>query len=188
MKKSSKKILLVHSSNDLYGASKILLNIIELLISEDYKVHLFLPNNGPLNKNILVKKCKLNVVELGIFRKKYFNFFGLINRLYFIIKSSFFIRKYILKNNIDLVYINTSTIISPAITSKLINIPVVYHLHEIPISSKTYTKFLVNFLKIFSNKVIAVSNSVNNYWSSNGLSKEKITIYNGFEFNFKKKN
>ena len=45
----------------------------------------------------------------------------------------------------------------------------------------------INFLKIFSNKVIAVSNSVNNYWSSNGLSKEKITtIYNGFEFNFKK--
>jgi glycosyltransferase involved in cell wall biosynthesis len=187
LKRSSKNILLVHSSNDLYGASKVLLNIIEFFISEDYEIHLFLPNNGPLNKNQLIKKCKLNVLELGVFRKKYFNFFGLVNRLYSIIKSSFLIKKYIIKNRIDLVYTNTSTVISPAIASKLTSIPSVFHIHEIPSSSMIYTKCLVNFLKIFSNKIIAVSNSVNNYWSSNGLSKEKITtIYNGFEFNFKK--
>ena len=186
MKKSIKNILLVHSSNDLYGASKISLNIIEFFISEGYEVHLFLPNNGPLNKNPLIKKCKLNIVELGVFRKKYFNFFGLINRMYFIIKSCLLIKKYIKKNRIDLVYINTSTITSPAIAAKLTNVPTVYHFHEIPISSKTYTMFLVNFIKIFSNKVIAVSNSVKNYWTSNGLPNDKITtIYNGFEFNFK---
>ena len=104
MKKSINKILLAHSSNDLYGASKILLNLIEFFISEDYEIHLFLSNNGPLNENPLIKKCKLNVLELGVFRKKYFNFFGLINRLYFIIKSSFLIKKYIIKNRIDLVY------------------------------------------------------------------------------------
>ena len=187
MKKSTTKILLAHSSNDLYGASKVLLKIIEFFISEDYEIHLFLPNNGPLNKNQLIKKCKLNVLELGVFRKKYFNFFGLVNRLYFIVKSCFFIRKYIIKNRIDLIYINTSTIISPTIAAKLINIPTVYHIHEIPNSSKTYTKFLVNFIKIFSNKVIAVSNSVKDYWIYNGLTNNKITrIYNGFEFNFKK--
>jgi glycosyltransferase involved in cell wall biosynthesis len=187
LKKSTKNILLVHSSNDLYGASKVLLNIIQFFISEGYEIHLFLPNNGPLNKNQLIKKCKLNVLEFGVFRKKYFNFFGLINRLYFITKSIYLIRKYILKNRIHLVYTNTSTIISPAIAAKLINIPTIYHLHEIPNSSKTYTKFLVNFIKIFSIKVIAVSKSVKNYWTSNGLTNEKITvIYNGFEFNFKK--
>ena len=187
MKNFTKKILITHSSNDNYGASKILLNIIEFFISEGYEIHLFLPSNGPLNKNPLIKKCKLNVVKLGVFRKKYFNFFGLINRLYFITKSSLLIRKYIIKNRIDLVYINTSTIISPTIAAKLINVPVVYHLHEIPISSKTYTIFLVNFIKIFSNKVVAVSNSVKNYWTFNGLPSDKITtIYNGFKFNFNK--
>ena len=187
MKKSINKILIAHSSNDLYGASKILLNIIEFFISEGYEIHLFLPSNGPLNENPLIKKCKLNIVELGVFRKKYFNFFGLINRLYFIIKSCILIRNYLLKNKIDLVYLNTSTIISPAIVARLLNLTTLYHLHEIPSSSKIYTKFLVNFLNIFSNKVTAVSNSVKNYWISNGLSEDKIiTIYNGFKFNFKK--
>ena len=153
MKKSINKILLAHSSNDLYGASKILLNLIEFFISEDYEIHLFLSNNGPLNENPLIKKCKLNVLELGVFRKKYFNFFGLINRLYFIIKSSFLIKKYIIKNRIDLVYLNTSTIISPAIASKLSGKPSIFHVHEIPISSKLYTKFLAFFFNIFSTNI-----------------------------------
>ena len=188
MKKSTTKILLAHSSNDLYGASKILLNIIELLINEGYKVYLFLPEKGPLHENNIIKKCNINVIEFGVFRKRYFNFFGLINRFYHVIKSTFVIRSFILKNKIDLVYTNTSTVISPTIAAKLSKIPSLFHVHEIPISSKLYTKFLVTFFNIFSFKVISVSNSVRNYWTDNGLVKEKIkTIYNGFNFNFQTK-
>ena len=185
MKKSTTKILLAHSSNDLYGASKILLNIIELLINEGYKVYLFLPEKGPLHENNIIKKCNINIIEFGVFRKRYFNFFGLINRFYHVIKSTFVIRSFILKNKIDLVYTNTSTLISPTIASKLSGIPSIFHIHEIPVSSKLYTRFLVTFFNIFSSKVISVSNAVSNYWIENGLLKEKnITIYNGFNFNF----
>ena len=152
MKKSTTKILLAHSSNDLYGASKILINIIELLISEGYKVYLFLPEKGPLLENNIIKKCNINIIEFGVFRKSYFNFFGLINRTYYIIKSTFIIRSFILKNKIDLVYTNTSTLISPTIASKLSGIPSIFHIHEIPISSKLYTRFLAIFFNNFSNK------------------------------------
>ena len=186
MKKSTTKILLAHSSNDLYGASKILINILELLIREGYKVYLFLPENGPLNDNDIINKCNIKIIEFGVFRKRYFNFFGLINRFYHIIKSTFVIRSFILKNKIDLVYTNTSTLISPTIASKLSGIPSIFHIHEIPVSSKLYTRFLTAFFNIFSSKVISVSNAVSNYWIKNGLNKEKIiTIHNGFNFNFK---
>ena len=185
MKKSTTKILLAHSSNDLYGASKILLNIIELLINEGYKVYLFLPEKGPLHDNNIIKKCNINIIEFGVFRKRYFNFFGLINRLYYIIRSSFLIRRFILEKKVDLVYTNTSTLISPTIASKLSGIPSIFHIHEIPVSSKLYTRFLVTFFNIFSSKVISVSNAVSNYWINNGVLKEKIIkIYNGFNFNF----
>ena len=188
MKKSTTKILLAHSSNDLYGASKILINIIELLISEGYIVYLFLPEKGPLLENNIIKKCNINIIEFGVFRKRYFNFFGLINRAYYIIKSTFIIRSFILKNKIDLVYTNTSTLISPTIASKLSGIPSIFHVHEIPVSSKLYTKFLTTFFNIFSTRLISVSKSVANYWIDNGLLKEKIkTIYNGFNFNFQTK-
>ncbi len=186
MKNSIKKILIAHSSNDNYGSSKVLISIVDVLIKNGFDIYLILPHNGPLDNNEIIKKTNLKIVSIGVFRKKYINLFGLINRLYFIIKSSIYIRKFIIRNQIDLVYVNTSTIISPAIAAKFSGIPSVYHIHEIPNSSKIYTKFLVNFFKIFSNKVIAVSNSVKNYWLSSGLSKDKITvIYNGFKFNFK---
>ena len=60
--------MLAHSSNDLYGASKILLNIIELLINEGYKVYLFLPETGPLHENNIIKKCNINIIEFGVWR------------------------------------------------------------------------------------------------------------------------
>jgi glycosyltransferase involved in cell wall biosynthesis len=186
LKKSTTKILLAHSSNDLYGASKILINIIELLLSEGYIVYLFLPEKGPLLENNIIKKCNIEILEFGVFRKRYFNFFGLLNRLYYILKSTLIIRSFILRNKIDLVYTNTSTLISPSIASKICDRPSIFHIHEIPVSSKFYTKFLSTFFNIFSNKVVAVSKSVSNYWILNGVLKEKvITIYNGFNFNFK---
>ena len=185
MKKFIKNILIVHSSNDTYGASKILLNIIYFFISEGYKVYLFLPEKGPLNENNIIKKCDLKILELGVFRKRYFNFFGLFNRLYYIIRSTWIIKSFILKNKIDLVYTNTSTVISTSIAAKLTGIPSIFHIHEIPISSKLYTIFLANFFNFFSFKVISVSNSVRKYWIDNGLLKQKvITIYNGFNFDF----
>ena len=120
MKNSTKKILIAHSSNDLYGASKVLISIIDIFINNGFEVHLLLPNNGPLNENKTIKKTKLSIIKLGVFRKKYFTIFGLINRLYFIIKSSLYIKKFLKSNQIDLVYTNTSTLISPSIAAKLL--------------------------------------------------------------------
>ena len=83
MKKYTKNILLVHSSNDLYGASKILIKIIEVLIKSGHSIHLILPKKGPLNDHPSLKNVNMTIIRLGVFRKKYLNFFGLINRFFF---------------------------------------------------------------------------------------------------------
>ena len=82
MKNSIKKILIAHSSNDKYGASKVLINIIDIFIKNGFDVYLMLPDNGPLNKIETIKKTNLKIINLGVFRKKYFTLFGLINRIY----------------------------------------------------------------------------------------------------------
>ena len=185
MKKSTKKILLVHSSNDLYGASKVLILIIKLLIDSGYSIHLILPNDGPLSNHDSIKKVKLTIMNIGVFRKKYFSFFGLLNRLFFIIKSTFKIKKIINNYNIDLVYTNTSTIISSTLAAYLTKIPNLYHIHEIPTGSNLYTSFLVKIFNIFPSKIIAVSNSTRDFWLKKGIVKSKIdVIQNGFNFVF----
>ena len=185
MKKSTKNILLVHSSNDLYGASKILITIIEILIKSGHSVHLILPEDGPLNKHKSLINVNLSIINVGVFRKKYLNFFGLLNRLIFIIKSTFQIKKIINKHDIDLVYTNTSTIVSPALAAQLTKTPSIFHIHEIPVGSNLYTKFLTKIFNLFSEKIIAVSNSTRDFWIKKGVVHNKImVINNGFNFDF----
>tara|TARA_Y100001970_G_C14219987_1_gene852059 strand:+ start:694 stop:1818 length:1125 start_codon:yes stop_codon:yes gene_type:complete len=183
LKNSIKKILIAHSSNDNYGASKILISIIDILIKNGFDIYLILPNNGPLNHNEVIKKTNIKILKLGVFRKKYFTIFGLINRLYYIIISSIYIRKYLKKNQIDLVYINTSTLISPSIAAKFFGIPSIYHIHEIPNSNSIYTRFMTIFFNNFSRNIICVSKSVKDFWIKKGIKKIKLDIINnGFIF------
>ena len=187
MKNSTKKILITHSSNDHYGASKVLINTIDIFIKNGFEIFLFLPNKGPLDNNEVVKKTNLKIINFGVFRKKYFTFFGLINRLYFIVKSSLYIKKFLKRNQIDLVYTNTSTLISPSIAAKIAGIPSNFHIHEIPNGNPIYARFITSFLNVFSREIICVSKSVYDFWIKNGLKKSKAKIiYNGFKIKKRK--
>ena len=139
-----------------------------------------LPNNGPLNNDEIIKKINLKIINLGVFRKKYFTFLGLINRLYFIIKSSFYIKKFLKKNQIDLVYTNTSTLISASIAAKFAGVPSIFHIHEMPNGNLVYSGFITAFVNVFPREIICVSKSVYDFWIKNGLNKSKAKIiYNG---------
>jgi glycosyltransferase involved in cell wall biosynthesis len=148
-------------------------------------VYLILPEKGPLNNHKSLKNVNLSIINLGVFRKKYLNFFGLINRSILIINSIFQIKKIINKHDIDLVYTNTSTIVSPTFAAQLTKTPSIFHIHEMPYGSNLYTKFLTKFFNLFSQKIIAVSNSTRDFWLKNGVINNKIiVINNGFNFNF----
>ena len=56
LRNSIKKILIAHSSNDKYGASKVLINLIDVFIKNGFDVYLMLPNDGPLNNNEIIKE------------------------------------------------------------------------------------------------------------------------------------
>ena len=138
----NKKILILHSSNDLYGASKICLQIIELLKSNGYEIHIVLPSKGPLD-NIInqIKGIDVSYYSLGVLRKKYLNPLGLLNRLVANVKAIKFLSKYIKDQSIDLVYINTSTILCGGIAAKKNGVPSLFHIHEIPTGNKFYEFF-----------------------------------------------
>ena len=177
-----KNILLLHSSNDLYGASKIFLQLIDLFITRDFNVHVVLPEKGKLDSFLIEKNIKIEYNELGVLRKKYLNTLGLINRLVTNIKAIKFLSNYIKNHSIDLVYTNTSTILSGGIAAKKNSIPSLFHIHEIPTGNKLYEFFSGKIINRISSKVLTVSNSVKNHWLKN-ISELKIErVYNGIEY------
>jgi glycosyltransferase involved in cell wall biosynthesis len=179
----NKKILILHSSNDLYGASKIFLQIIELLKSNGHQIHVVLPSKGPLDKLISqIKGTHVSYYSLGVLRKKYLNPLGLINRLVANVKAIKFLSKYIKDHSIDLVYTNTSTILCGGIAAKKNGIPSIFHIHEIPTGNKLYEFLSGKIINWYSSKVLTVSNSVKKHWLKYIGDKKITTIYNGIVF------
>ena len=179
----NKKILILHSSNDLYGASKIFIQIIKILKSYKYEIHVVLPSRGPLDKMISqIKGTHVSYYSLGVLRKMYLNPLGLLNRLVANIKAIKFLSNYIKEHSIDLVYTNTSTILCGGIAAKKNGVPSIFHIHEIPTGNKLYEFFSGKTINRYSSKVLTVSNSVKNHWLKN-INENKIErIYNGIVF------
>ena len=177
----NKKILILHSSNDLYGASKIFIQICDLLHNANYEIHVMLPSKGPLDE-LIDKNILINYHNLGVLRKKYLNPLGLFNRFIINIKAISFLSDYVKKNKINLVYTNTSTIISAAVAAKKNKIPSLFHVHEIPISNKIYEIFIGKIINRYSSKVLTVSNSVKKHWLKYIEVKKIERIYNGIIF------
>ena len=177
-----KNILILHGSNDLYGASKVLLNIVDCLNENGYRVHVILPFHGNLDDKLIHKVHDLRHYNLGVFRKKYLNFFGLFNRFYKIIKSTIYIFNYIKKNKVDLVYSNTSVIWSGVLASYFSKRKSIVHIHEIPYGSNIYNFISGLFFKYFTDSIIVVSKKVRDHWGSFiNLNKIKV-IYNYSQF------
>ena len=177
-----KNILLLHSSNDLYGASKIFLQLIDLFISKNFNVHVVLPEKGLLDEFLNNKDITVSYQELGVLRKKYLNPLGLINRLVTNLKAIKFLSNYIKDHSIDLVYTNTSTILCGGIAAKQNGIASLFHVHEIPTGNKFYEFFSGKIINRISNKVLTVSNSVKSHWLKNINENKTERIYNGIVF------
>jgi len=177
-----KNILILHSSNDLYGASRVLLNIVDCCNEKGYRAHVILPSNGNLDDILIHKVHNLSHYNLGVFRKKYLNFLGLFNRFHNIIKSTIYIFNYIKKNEIDLVYSNTSVIWSGVLASYISKRKNLVHIHEIPYGSKIYNFISGFFFKYFADSIIVVSKKVRDHWVNYVNLKKIKVIYNYSQF------
>ena len=173
----SKRILIFHSSNDLYGASKILLQVINQLKKGGHEVHVFLPYKGPLDQLFGDRQIKTKHLNFGVLRRKYFNPIGLSNRFFKIFISTFKIIKYVKKSNIDIIYTNTSIILASGMSAYMCKIPNYIHIHEIP-NNNFYSRIMGFLISMFSSKIIVVSKSVKSHWSKY-ISKPLTLIYNG---------
>jgi glycosyltransferase involved in cell wall biosynthesis len=173
----SKRILIFHSSNDLYGASKILLQVIDQLKKNRYEIHVFLPYKGPLDQLFDDKKIKTKHLNFGVLRRKYFSPIGLLNRFFKIFFSIFEIVWYVKQKNIDVIYTNTSIVLASGISAYICKVPNYVHIHEIP-NNNFYSRIIGIFISRFSSKIIVVSKSVESHWSKY-INKPLTLIYNG---------
>ncbi len=176
---SKKRILITHPANDLYGASKIILQVVDLLLPNGYEVVFVLPYMGELSDELVKRGVDVRIFNLGVLRNKYNNIPGLFNRFFKILGATRKLTKIIKEENIDLVYTNTSLVFAPGIAAKLTRRPHILHIHEILRLNSIFSKVLKKSVNAVTDHCIVVSKSVLNGWKD-VLQKDKLhLIYNG---------
>ena len=74
-----KRILYLHAGAEMYGADKVLLELIKGLNKQEFEAHVILPNKGVLVEALRQVGAKVEVIEYPILRRKYFNPKGMID-------------------------------------------------------------------------------------------------------------
>jgi len=175
------RILLLHSSSDLYGASKIFLQTVQILKGQGHTCFVVVSSEGPLVEKLKQVNIPVIVINLGIIRRKYFTPLGIINRINKWRKASIFLNNYISKNSIEFVYANTTAVLLGAYLANKNKIKHIWHVHEIIEKPRFLFRFIQWIMKHYTTKIICVSKAVQDHWIKNSPSLQtKIQIiYNG---------
>ena len=176
------RILFLHSSSDMYGASKILLITLQMLKKNGHKPLVVLSEDGLLSQALKKEHIGVRFIKLGIIRRKYFNFKGLINRFRTLWIAKNQLTELCIQENIDLIYSNTAAVIVGGWVARKCRLKHVFHIHEIIQSPSWFALLIHKMIARNADHVIAVSRAVKDHLST-FIPQHKISvIYNGLDY------
>lgn len=176
MKEKRKSLLFIHPSDELYGADRVLLEIIQSSRFL-FDIEVWLPTDvdypdKELSNELERLGIRFRNVDIPVLRREYFR----ITALPSLIGRLFRVSWNLLKYRPDVIYLNTSATALVAPVGKLIRAKVVLHLHEY-LSGQS--KVLIPLLNS-ADLVVAVSNAILEPLPAFVVQKT-VVVYNGFE-------
>lgn len=178
-------ILYLHAGAEMYGADKILLELISRLDKKTYNPLVILPTDGILRKKLQENGISTYVIPYPILRRKYFNLRGIFNYLFNYKRESDRIIKFLKRKNfkVDLIHVNTIAVLEGIYLKRKLNSKLLWHIHEIIEKPKIVSKILDFLVGKYADKCVVVSNAVKEHLLHSVFLKEnKIkVIYNGVD-------
>ena len=176
------RILFLHSSSDLYGASKILLAINELCTKKGHEVTVVVSEDGPLVSKLKDLGATIVITDLGILRRQYLNPAGMLNRLMANFKAYTTLIKLCTSQKIDLIYSNTTGVIVGIFVASKLGIRHIWHIHEIIEKPYLLFRILSRLINTKNNQAIAVSEAVKTHWTKFVQPNKIDVLYNGVDY------
>lgn len=178
-----KNILYLHAGAEMYGADKILLELVTGLDKSKFHPIVVLPNDGILKDKLIENGVETYVVHYPILRRKYFNLKGIINYgLSYFGKSNEIVK--LLKNKkIDIIHANTTAVLEGIYLKKKLKCKLIWHVHEIILKPAIINKTISYLIGKYADKCVAVSEAVKKHLiDSKFIDEDKVeVIYNGVD-------
>ncbi len=176
-------ILYLHAGAEMYGADKILLELVSGLNPDHFHPIVVLPEHGILEKKLKENNVETYVIPYPILRRKYFNVKGILQYVSTYYSSSKKIKEIVEEKRINLIHVNTAAVLEGIYLKKQLKVKLVWHIHEIILSPAIVGKALNYLVGKYSDKCVAVSDAVkanllkSGYFKSNQID----VIYNGVD-------
>ncbi len=172
-------ILVLNNTSDLYGGSRILSIVVDILAKGGHNPIVILSEKGPLIDELDRLGVEWRIIRLGILRRKYLSIKGILNRINVTRKAWKALNSLIDEKQIDLIYSNTTGVFIGAFLAKRRKIKHVWHVHEIITKPVAFTHILGYLLGKCSDLVIVVSDAVKTHWLKHISGAPIERIYNG---------
>lgn len=178
-----KNILYLHAGAEMYGADKILLELVTGLDKSKFHPIVVLPNDGILKDKLIENDIETYVVHYPILRRKYFNLKGIINYGLNYFGKSNEIAKLLKNKRIDIIHANTTAVLEGIYLKKKLKCKLVWHVHEIILKPAIINKTISYLIGRYADKCVAVSKAVKRHLiDSKFIDEDKVeVIYNGVD-------
>lgn len=178
-----KKILYLHAGAEMYGADKILLELVQNVDKQEYSPLVILPEDGVLVDEMKNSDIDVEVMPYPIVRRKYFSARGIFQYIFGYLRWSRKLARIVRERNIDIIHINTTAVWEGVWLKIFTRSKIVWHVHEITLHPHVIFMLVANLLQHFSDLVVAVSDATRNHLiDSKVVNPDKIiVVHNGID-------
>lgn len=172
----TRRILYVHNSADLYGASRSLVRLLQGSDAKRTGALVVIPEDGPLRAMIEDLGVRVLIDPSLAIVSRYSSWIVMIfGRLPISVRRLF---KLLRKENIDLVHTNTGVILAPGLAARLAGVPHVWHMRESFREGRPWLWGIYSrYIPMVADKIVAVSNATAAQFSDRS---KVVVIHNGF--------
>jgi glycosyltransferase involved in cell wall biosynthesis len=168
-------ILYLHSSDELYGSDRSLLDLVSGLDRERFRPIVVLPTDLPytreLTRALWDRDVQVHHVDMPILRRRYFNARGGVATLRRCIKSIPALLSIARGADVDVIHSNTTAVLLGPLLAKLLGVPHVWHVRELVLRPRVVRFCLNTYVYGGATVMVCISNAVVRHVEASALLK-----------------
>lgn len=171
-------VLYLHSSDELYGSDKSLLDLVGGLDRERFRPIVVLPTDlaykGELTQALWNRGIQVHHVDMPILRRRYFNARGGLATLRRLVKSVPALLSIARSVNVDVIHSNTTAVLLGPLLATLLRVPHVWHVRELVVRPRVVRLCLNTYVYRGATVMVCISNAVVKHIEASALLKFRL--------------
>lgn len=173
----------------MYGSDRVLLQIIQGLDRSILEPVVILPldiqYNGELSSALSNVGVETHHIKMGVLRRRYLHPLRIVKYIWFSLLGIYHIYMIARRHNAKLIHSNTSAIVGGAVAARLLQIPHLWHIHEILDQPAWLSRMIYSLVLGASTVVVAISGAVERQIRHRAFNSAKypniIVVWNGVD-------